>query len=128
MKTWRERNLKKVRAQARAYYHRNKERVLDAQRERVAKNPWMHRTRDYEITSEQCEEMFREQKQSCATCHAALSHTAPSKKFRPHIDHDHETNRVRAILCAGCNMALGQVNDRPDLLRKLADYLERHGK
>ncbi len=118
----------KVKAQARAYYHRNKVRVLEAQRARVAKNPWMHRTRDYEVTSDQCEEMFREQQQACAACRATLSHTATSKRFRPHIDHDHETNRVRAILCGGCNIALGAVHDRPEVLRKLADYLERYGK
>lgn len=28
-------------------------------------------------------------------------------------------------LCDRCNTTLGQVEDKPDLLRKMADYLER---
>ena len=41
-----------------------------------------------------------------------------------HVDHDHKTGRVRAILCFNCNGGLGQFKDRPELLRRGADYLE----
>ncbi|GAB2742231.1 endonuclease domain-containing protein [Kitasatospora kifunensis] len=40
------------------------------------------------------------------------------------MDHDHETGRVRGILCFACNAAPGQMRDRPDALRRAADYLE----
>lgn len=43
-----------------------------------------------------------------------------------HIDHDHETGKVRGVLCHGCNLALGNVEDSPARLRALADYLERN--
>lgn len=43
-----------------------------------------------------------------------------------HIDHDHQTGRVRGALCHGCNLALGNVEDDPERLRALADYLERN--
>jgi hypothetical protein len=40
------------------------------------------------------------------------------------FDHDHATGKFRGWLCDRCNKTLGHVKDTPDLLRKLADYLE----
>nr|WP_308440241.1 endonuclease VII domain-containing protein [Streptomyces mashuensis] len=41
-----------------------------------------------------------------------------------HVDHCHATDKVRGVLCFSCNAALGQFKDRPDALRRAADYLE----
>lgn len=41
------------------------------------------------------------------------------------IDHCHESNEVRGVLCHNCNVTLGLVADDPERLRKLADYLEK---
>ncbi|MGY1833365.1 endonuclease domain-containing protein [Geodermatophilus sp. SYSU D01180] len=43
-----------------------------------------------------------------------------------HIDHDHRTDLVRALLCERCNLALGLFRDDPSLLRAAADYVELH--
>jgi recombination endonuclease VII len=43
-----------------------------------------------------------------------------------HIDHDHATDQVRALLCERCNLALGLFRDDPSLLRAAADYVELH--
>lgn len=40
-----------------------------------------------------------------------------------HIDHDHQTGKVRGILCPGCNTGMGQLGDDPIALRRAADYL-----
>jgi hypothetical protein len=40
------------------------------------------------------------------------------------VDHDHATGKVRGCLCTHCNSTLGYAKDNPQLLRKLADYLE----
>lgn len=42
-----------------------------------------------------------------------------------HIDHDHETDEVRGLLCQTCNWGLGHFHDDPQLLREAADYLEK---
>lgn len=42
------------------------------------------------------------------------------------IDHCHQTGKMRGLLCMGCNTALGRFKDNPDLLRKAAEYIEKH--
>lgn len=49
------------------------------------------------------------------------------------VDHDHKCcagrgscgKCVRGVLCHSCNIALGMMKDSPELLRKLADYMEK---
>lgn len=42
------------------------------------------------------------------------------------VDHDHKTGQVRGLLCPRINVAIGIFNDDPELLRKTADYIEKH--
>jgi Recombination endonuclease VII len=51
----------------------------------------------------------------CAICQCQLTD--------PHIDHDHQTGRVRGILCTHCNTALGLLGENPDRLRAAIFYL-----
>jgi hypothetical protein len=42
------------------------------------------------------------------------------------FDHCHRTGRFRGWLCGGCNLAIGNVREDPERLRKLAAYLEHN--
>lgn len=45
------------------------------------------------------------------------------------VDHDHSKPKGegnRGLLCNGCNVALGAVQEQPQVLRKLAEYLEAY--
>ena len=39
------------------------------------------------------------------------------------VDHDHQTQKVRGLLCNHCNMGLGHFRDSPMLLEFAAQYL-----
>ena len=43
-----------------------------------------------------------------------------------HVDHDHVSGLNRDLLCGNCNQGLGLFRDDPELLRKAAEYIERH--
>jgi hypothetical protein len=53
---------------------------------------------------------------SCAGCGAVKD---------LHSDHDHRSGQFRGVLCRGCNVALGWLDDDPARLRALAAYLEK---
>lgn len=41
-----------------------------------------------------------------------------------YIDHCHNTNKVRGILCHNCNLALGNFKDNIEFLSKAIKYLQ----
>ena len=41
------------------------------------------------------------------------------------IDHDHQTNEARGLLCHNCNTALGLVGDNLETLSNLISYVQR---
>lgn len=71
-------------------------------------------------TPEQYDALFAKQNGLCALC------GGPPGKNALHADHCHTANRVRELLCHGCNTGLGNFKDDPTLLRAAADYIERH--
>lgn len=63
--------------------------------------------------------MLDTQLDRCASCGDDFEET-------PSVDHDHETGEVRAILCRGCNTALGHLHDDPVRVLLLLTYIESH--
>jgi hypothetical protein len=98
--------------------------LRETQRKARAKRPG-GRLKLYGLTLEAWETMFAQQGRACGACGT----TDPGhKKGHWATDHDHITGQVRKILCTGCNLALGHVNDSIPRLRALISYLEAHGR
>lgn len=110
---WLKENPEKNREYCRKYREKNPEKVHETQRKNELK-------RKYGLTLEQYEEILSKQEGICVICHKPC----PTGK-RLAVDHKHETDKVRGLLCRPCNAALGLFKDSHELLRVAADYLEK---
>lgn len=80
----------------------------------------VERARLYGTTAAKLHDLAIAQDNRCAICKTG----APGGRGNWHVDHCHNSTRVRGLLCAKCNTGLGQFDDDPVRLRAAADYLE----
>jgi len=111
VKRWQQANADRVNA-----YHR--ERRADPEVKRQARA--YHLMRTFGITIEQYEAILAGQGGVCAICGRA-----PSESISLHVDHDHETGRIRGLLCFRCNNSLGDLDDDPALLQSALSYVAK---
>ena len=99
----------------------NRERDRDNRRAYERRRPevgWASAIKSrYGITARDFNSMQTAQGGACAICRQ------PPKRGRLHIDHCHETGKVRGLLCGPCNRMLGLAADRPAILDAGAAYL-----
>jgi len=76
--------------------------------------------KQYGISTQQFEELLEFQGGGCAICAKPIENI----RRRMNIDHDHETNKVRGILCTGCNTGVGHLGDNIEGLKRALYYLE----
>ena len=76
------------------------------------------RLKKYGLDRQSYQELLIKQKGKCVLCLREFSST-------PHIDHDHETGKVRGLLCYPCNSGLGQFEDDIDRLKRAIKYLKQ---
>ena len=70
----------------------------------------------YGITQEQYLEMYKNQSGNCSIC--------GKEKELLNIDHDHNSGKVRSLLCTYCNIVVGNL-ERVDV-RLYLDYIEEY--
>jgi Recombination endonuclease VII len=119
-------NLAKLR------YERNQQRLSEKAKEFRKNNPVITKARDkqyyfkktYGITIEQLAEMWEKQNGLCANSKCLKPLTNEKGGFA--VDHCHSTNKIRELLCRGCNTSLGNLNDSIQKLMGLIFYLRKH--
>jgi hypothetical protein len=72
----------------------------------------------YGISFAELEQMLWLQGHKCAICGCHLESVSDAA-----ADHDHETNKLRAILCRACNGGIGLLKDNVELVYKAYLYL-----
>ena len=99
------RECRKTKAEAKRVYHT------------ITRN--FHFEKKYGITLEEYNTMFEQQNGCCAICNI---HQVELKRHL-YVDHDHSTNKVRALLCHHCNSLLGYAKDNIEILQVAIAYL-----
>lgn len=74
----------------------------------------------YKISIEEYDAMVVAQNNLCAICNQSQTRRNLS------VDHCHQTNRVRGLLCDKCNLALGMINDDLTIVEGIKRYLLSH--
>lgn len=87
--------------------------------EKRAVNAQARRLKLYGLTQERFLYIYNKQKGKCGICGVpALEMT-----HGLHIDHCHDSDQVRGLLCTRCNKALGLLGDNYNALKRALDYL-----
>ena len=71
----------------------------------------------YDLSLVEYAKLFKIQKGVCATC-------GNRTKVNLYVDHDHQTGKVRGLLCLRCNLGIGYFQDNPKALLSAATYLK----
>ena len=118
---YRTRNVDKIRKENLVAFHKKYATKEGHTHIRRVQNAYYHKQgkylryeRLYGLTHEQYDELLAKQEYACATCR---------QKKPLDVDHDHQTGKVRGLLCRRCNIAIGQFEDDPDLIDRIASYL-----
>lgn len=109
-RNWYRNNREKHLARTHRVYHRDPSRAAGR-----------HLERAYGISIADYERMLAAQGGGCAICRKPPR----SEGMRFAVDHDHDTGRIRGLLCHPCNGGLGVFGDSIDGLRRALNYLER---
>lgn len=80
------------------------------------------------LTLEQYNSMLAVQNSVCAVCGGPQTAMYKGRILPLAVDHDHQTGKIRGLLCGRCNCGLGQFQDDPIRLQKAIVYLKYHGK
>jgi hypothetical protein len=85
---------------------------------RALKNLWR-----YGLSTQDFDALYDQQHGCCAIC--GLEEILCTKQ-KLHIDHNHKSGVVRALLCRGCNLMIGFAQENPQIMQLGVAYLEKH--
>lgn len=120
-KIWYDENIDYVRKKSKEYqeyrkdYYNSPERKKHYQLKRLQ--------REFGLSPESYEQMLLIQDNKCAICEEDEKST---RNKNLSVDHCHETNQIRGLLCSRCNRAIGLLQDDEIILQKAIDYLKKH--
>ena len=125
VKRWKKKNVAKVKAYGRLNYAKNRAKFCARSRKNYRQKPEIRLRADlkarYDMSLEEFKLLLAEQSGVCAIC--GLPETGRFSRLS--VDHDHDDNSVRGLLCSACNSGIGRLKDNPELLIRAAEYLRK---
>jgi hypothetical protein len=113
-----------------AYDHRTKEgrsaygKAIRQERPDYFRESGMKKS--FGIDMAEYQRMFVEQKGVCAICGKPETMIGHGKVKWLAVDHDHTTGKVRGLLCAHCNQAIGKFEENIEVMESAIRYLKKH--
>jgi hypothetical protein len=81
--------------------------------------------KNYGLTLDKYNAILASQNGVCAICSQPEKVKIKGQLIRLAVDHWHDTGRVRGLLCAACNRAIGGLQHDQTLLRAAIEYLQK---
>lgn len=99
---------------------------------RISANPSMESDRNlkrtYGLSRKEYNEILKSQNNGCAICGEKETSievkTGTTRSLA--VDHCHNSQKIRGLLCWRCNGTLGKINDNVELLQSMINYLLKH--
>lgn len=107
-----------VREEKRRQYVRNREKRIANARVSKLRNA-------FGLTTQAFDALYQAQHGRCAICGKTEEEAFVICKKKLFVDHDHETGRIRGLLCMKCNGGLGMFTDSTEMLERALAYLRR---
>ncbi len=85
-----------------------------------------HLLKTYGITEADYDALIVAQGGKCAICQTSNPMVRSGADARWHVDHDHDTGKVRGLLCFRCNSGLGHFDDDQTRLKQAIEYLAKN--
>jgi len=118
-------NRDKLSIHKKIHYANNKEKINKKNKEWYNNNPSKVKNQklvySYGITLNQWQDMLISQEFKCKICQKKLDPKENGKEI--HVDHNHKTHKVRAILCKRCNSIIGLCDEDKQVLESAIKYL-----
>jgi hypothetical protein len=77
------------------------------------------------VTGKEYAELLLKQNGVCAICKKEETRISNGIVTSLSVDHCHDTNKIRGLLCNKCNTAIGQLNHSIEVLLSAIEYLRR---
>lgn len=100
------------------YYHNRGGKEKKKEHYRQTRRSTILKSR-YGITEQDYSDLFDKQEGKCAICDTDYGVSTRNLD----VDHDHETGKVRGLLCNNCNRGLGHFQDSVSNLQRALFYL-----